>query len=193
MEKFLDVWLPDFLPDCVTWSTYAYQGKLALLRKIEDRLRGYATWLGSDTRIVIVVDRDGDDCEGLKRKLEEICDRVGLRTRRGVGHCDWQVATRIAIEELEAWYFGDWHAVHAAYPRVSPNVPKQARYRKPDAIQGGTWEAFERILQKSGYFSGGLAKMQAAAAIGERIDPARNRSPSFKAFRDAIAEAAATD
>ena len=99
--------------------------------------------------------------------------------------------TRIAVEELEAWYFGDWQAVCAAYPRVSPNTPRQARYRDPDAIAGGTWEAFERILQQHGYFKPGLAKVQAAAAIGQQIDPARNRSHSFAVLRDAIAEATA--
>ena len=99
--------------------------------------------------------------------------------------------TRIAIEELEAWYFGDWPAVRAAYPGVSANIPGRAAYRDPDAIAGGTWEAFERILQRHGYFGQGLAKVQAATDIGDHIDAARNRSRSFAVFRDEIAEAAA--
>ena len=81
---------------------------------------------------------------------------------------------------------------NAGYPRVSPNVPQQAGYRDPDAIQGGTWEAFERILKKRGYFRNGrLRKTEAARAIASNIDPARNRSRSFAAFRDALAEATA--
>ena len=55
---------------------------------------------------------------------------------------------RIAIEELEAWYFGDWTAVVQAWPRVSANVPAQRGYRDPDAIPGGTWQAFECVLQR---------------------------------------------
>ena len=94
------------------------------------------------------------------------------------------------MPQLEAWYFGDWHAVRQAYPRVSPNIPNQARYRDPDVIAGGTWEAFERVLQKGGYFRQGLAKVQVATDIGGHVDPARNRSHSFAAFRDAVAEAA---
>ena len=61
----------------------------------------------------------------------------------------------------------------------------------PDAIRGGTWEAFERILQRHGHFRQGLAKMQAATDIGQHIDPAHNRSHSFAVFRDAIGEAVA--
>ena len=62
-------------------------------------------------------------------------------------------ANRIVMEELEAWNFGDWEAVRAAYPRVSKGVPRQVGYRDPDAIAGRTWEAFERIMKRSGYFT----------------------------------------
>ena len=191
MEAFLVACLPSILPADCTFKIHPYQGKDALLRKIGDRLRGYATWMPPEYRIVVIVDRDRDQCEELKARLEEICESAGLQSRRAAGGPDWQVATRIAIEELEAWYFGDWQAVRQAYPRVSPNIPRKAPYRDPDAIAGGTWEAFERVLQRRGYFEQGMARVQAAAAIGRHIDPARNRSRSFAAFRDAIAEAAA--
>ena len=101
------------------------------------------------------------------------------------------LVNRIAIEELEAWYFGDWPAVCAAYPKVSAHVASKAGYRDPDSIAGGTWEAFERVLQRHGYFRGGLAKIEAARALGAAIDPARNRSVSFGRLRDAVLEAVA--
>lgn len=189
MEAFLSACLPGMLPQNCTFEIHPYQGKDALLRKIGNRLRGYAR-MPDEYRIVVIVDLDGDECVDLKFRLEDMCGRAGLRSRRAAAGPDWQVVTRIAIEELEAWYFGDWQAVCTAYPRVSPNVPGQARYRNPDGITGGTWEAFERILQKHGYFKRGLAKVQAATAIGRHIDPARNRSHSFAVFRDAITEAA---
>ena len=187
MEAFLRAWLPRFLPEDCSFGIYPYPGKDALLRRIGDRLRGYATWMPAGYRIVVVVDRNGDGCEELKSRLEQSCESAGLRSRRVAGGAGWQVVTRIAIEELEAWYFGDWPAVREAYPRVSPHPP----HRDPDAIRGGTWEAFERILQRHGYFRQGLSKVQAAGDIGRHVDPARNRSRSFAAFRDAIAEAAA--
>ena len=96
--------------------------------------------------------------------------------------------TRIAIEELEAWYFGDWQAVCSAYPSASPSTPRQANYRNPDAIKGGTWEAFERVLKRHGYFKQGLAKVEAATRVGQHIDPKRNKSRSFAVFYNAIVE-----
>lgn len=35
-----------------------------------------------------------------------------------------------------------------AYPKVKANIPSQAKYRSPDAIKGGTWEAFERVMKR---------------------------------------------
>ena len=96
----------------------------------------------------------------------------------------------MAIEELEAWYFGDWSAVRRAYPRVSAKVPRQAKYRFPDAIKGGTWEAFERILKRAGYFRTGLRKIEAARAVAEHMDPERNSSPSFCSLKSALAQVA---
>ena len=188
MEAFLHALLPRMLPADCSFDIHPYPGKAALLRRLGSRLRGYARWMPAEYRIVVIVDCDSDACKVLKSTLEDICRRAGLRSRRVAGR-NWQIVTRIAIEELEAWYFGNWPAVHAAYPGVSPNIPRQARYRDPDAIRGGTWEAFERVMQKHGHFKQGLAKAEAAAAIGKQFDPTTNGSRSFAVFRDAVAEA----
>jgi len=189
MEAFLRALLPRLLPAGRTFEVHAFQGKADLLGKLEARLRAYAAWLPKDWRVVVVVDRDDDDCHELKQRLEEAADKAGLRSRSRAGARPWQLVNRIAIEELEAWYFGDWDAVRAAYPRVSPDVPKRQGLRDPDAIAGGTWEAFERIMQRHGYFKGGLAKIEAARAIGAQIEPERSRSGSFQAFHQALVEA----
>ncbi len=191
MEAFLRALLPRLLPQDRTFEVHPFQGKNDLLGKLEPRLRGYAAWLPADWRIVVVVDRDDEDCRMLKRQLESIARRAGLRTRTRAGRAPWQLVNRIAIEELEAWYFGDWAAVRSAYPRASESVPGRKGFRDPDAIAGGTWEAFERVMQKHGYFKGGLLKIEAARAIGAHVDPARSRSASFSAFCGAIAEAVA--
>jgi hypothetical protein len=101
------------------------------------------------------------------------------------------VANRIAIEELEAWYFGDWPAVQAVYPKLPDGVPRSRGFRDPDAIVGGTWEAFERVLQRHGHVQAGLAKIEAARAIGRHIEPSRSRSASFQAFHAALTQALA--
>lgn len=191
MEAFLRALLPRLLPQDRTFEVHPFQGKSDLLGKLEPRLLGYAAWLPADWRIVVVVDRDDEDCRVLKRQLEVIARRVGLRTRARAGNAPWQLVNRIAIEELEAWYFGDWVAVRSAYPRASENVPRRQGFRDPDAIAGGTWEAFERVMRERSYFRGGLLKIEAARAIGAHVDPSRSSSQSFRAFSDAIVEACA--
>lgn len=187
MEAFLRALLPRLLPQDRTFQVNPFQGKNDLLGRLGERLRGYASWLPDDWRIVVVVDRDDEDCRRLKRRLEEIARRAGVTTRTRAG--PWQLLNRIAIEELEAWYFGDWEGVRAVYPRVAATVPQRRGFRDPDAISGGTWEAFERVMQEHGYFKGGLGKIDAARALGAHIEPARSRSASFSAFCAAIAEA----
>ena len=188
MEEFLRILLPRMLPEGCGFEVHAFRGKANLLRNLKARLHGYARWLPDDWRIIVVVDRDNDDCRALKDELEEAAAAASLRTRSQAGSGRWQLANRMAIEELEAWYFGDWQAVRNAYPRVSEGVSRQARYRNPDAIRG-TWEAFERILQRRGYFATGLRKVEAARAVAVHIDPDRNRSGSFNAFYAAVLEA----
>jgi hypothetical protein len=73
---------------------------------------------------------------------------------------------------------------------VSANIPAKSRYRDPDAISGGTWEAFERVVQAGGYMKGGLRKIEAARAVAERMQPERNTSRSFKAFWSALTDLA---
>ena len=191
MEVFLQTLLSRILPEDSTFSIHSFQGKNDLLRKLQDRLRAYANWMPEDYRVVVVIDRDNNDCRKLKEQLETIAVDSGLHTRTQAGGDSWQVVNRVAIEELEAWYFGDWEAVCKAYPRVSTNISSRARYREPDAIQGGTWEAFERIMKRYGYFREGLGKVRAAGAIAEYADPARNCSNSFSKFHAAIIEATA--
>lgn len=191
MEAFLRALLPRLLPHDRTFEVHAFQGKSDLLGKLADRLRGYARWLPDDWRIIVVVDRDDDDCVELKQHLEAIAEQAGLRTRARAraASASWQLVNRIAIEELEAWYFGDWPAVRTAYPRVPINVPNQQKYRDPDSIAGGTWEAFERVMQQHGYFKQGLGKIEAARVLGGLIDTQRNSSPSFRHFQQAVLEA----
>ena len=142
-------------------------------------------------RIIVLVDRDDDNCVALKSKLEIIAIDAGLQTKTITSGQRFQIINRIAIEELEAWFFGDWSAVVAAYPRVSVTIPQKAKFRDPDAIAGGTWEAIERILKKAGYFSTGLRKLELARSVAVYMEPSRNTSRSFQVFAEAIVAAIA--
>jgi len=182
-EAALRLLLPKILKG-ISFEIHPHQGKADLLKDLPGRLRGYAQWLPHTWRILVLVDRDDDDCARLKADLEHIAAAAGHKTRTRQAS-DFTVVNRISIEELEAWFFGDWDAVRRAYPRVSKTIPGQARYRDPDAIVG-TWEALERVLQRAGYFAGGLGKIQAARDVGAHMDPARNRSHSFRVFCSAL-------
>jgi hypothetical protein len=174
-----------------TWEIYSHRGRDDLLRKLPKRFRTYRRTVQSGWLVLVLIDRDRHDCVDIKQKLEQAAAVAGLTTHSSAGGGAFNVVNRIAIEELEAWYFGDWAAVRKAYPRVPARVYTRARFRDPDAITGGTWEAFEQIMQEAGYFPGGLAKVEAANQIAPHMDPARNTSRSFQVFRDALLEAAA--
>lgn len=185
-EAALRELLPGVLGD-VSFAIHAHSGKDDLLRKLPAKLKGYAAWLPEDHRIVVLVDCDDDNCRKLKARLEKYAREAGLKTR-STRPKTFTVVNRIAVEELEAWFFGDWEAVRAAYPRVKATIPAQAPYRKSDEIQGGTWEALERVLQKAGYFSNGLPKIEVARAVAQHMKPKKNTSPSFGVFHSALLE-----
>jgi len=183
MESALRLIIPKIVPQ-MSFTVYPYQCKQDLLGKLPDRLRGYSSWLPRDWQIMVIVDRDDDKCDLLKNQLEAIARRANLRTRtQGGPH--FQLTNRLAIEELEAWFFGDWAAVRQAYPKVSSHIPAKQSYRDSDRIPH-TWESLERILQRAGYFKAGLRKIELARAIAEHMEPNRNRSRSFQLFRDAL-------
>jgi hypothetical protein len=171
-----------------TFEIIRHIGKSDLLRKLPSRLRGYKSWLPADRRIVVVVDADNQDCRLLKRELDAHAIAAGLRIRSTAEtSTEIQVINRIAIEELEAWFFGDVQAMRAAYPRIPSTLDQKREYRDPDGIKGGTWEALERVLQAAGYQRSGLRKIETARTIAKHMDPRRNRSRSFQAFYRALA------
>jgi hypothetical protein len=178
--------VPKILHD-VTFRIHPYQGKKDLLSKLLPRLRGYRDWLPEDWRIVVLIDTDNEDCKELKAKLEGVAERAGFLTKsRWATESYFQVLNRLAIEELEAWFFGDVDALHAVYPRISLNLRNKAKYRDPDAIRGGTWESLEQELKKAGYFRGGFSKITTARDVSAHMLPERNRSKSFQVFRQGL-------
>ena len=183
LELALTQLLPKILPSNITFNIHRYEGKPDLLAKVPNRLKGYQTWLPPDWKIVVLIDEDREDCLKLKEKLEIMAISAGLITKSSCQKDkSFQVLNRIVVEELEAWFFGDVEAICQAYPKVSPHLAKQKRYRDPDAIKGGTWEALERVLQKAGYHQGGLEKYKASSEISKYMNPESNRSKSFNVF-----------
>lgn len=190
-EEVLRRILPGIL-GAVSFDVHPFQGKQDLLAKLPERLRAYRRSLPESYRVVVLVDRDGEDCRTLKARLEQVASEAGMRTRTGSDDGVYVLVNRLAIEEREAWFFGDWNAVRAAFPRVSATLPAKAGFRDADATAGGTWEALERVLQKAGYFQGGLEKLATARAVAGHMVPAQNTSRSFQVFYQAVVEMVGT-
>jgi len=189
LESALTQILPKILPSTVTYKIHAFRGKTDLLAKLPNRLKGYQAWLPPDWKIVILIDEDREDCLKLKQQLEIMAISSGLITKSSCQKDkSFQVLNRIVVEELEAWFFGDVEAIRQAYPKVSPNLATQKKYREPDAIKGGTWEALERVLRNAGYHQGGLEKYKASSEISKYMNPESNLSKSFKVFYQGLLE-----
>ncbi len=185
-ETFIDTLAPKLLKAGVTHRCHPYGGKKALLKNLPNRLKGLK-WIPEDWRIVVLVDVDREDCTALKETLEKCAKEAGFNTKSRPGkNGRFVVLNRIVVEELEAWYFGEPSAIQKAYPRFKPAHARQNDLRNPDGCTGGTWEAFERALQEAGYYSTGLPKKEAASLMAAQMDPARNTSPSFKAFVEGL-------
>lgn len=151
-----------------------------LLDRLPALLRGYAKTPGVDA-LVVVLDSDRRDCKDLLAELHALqADCASQST----------VLFRLAIEELEAWYFGDQQAILAAYPRAKQQI---FRGYAQDSICG-TWEFLAEALypggmkavRKSGWPLPGQLKHEWARAIGPHMDIERNQSPSFGKLRDGL-------
>ncbi|HJK97327.1 MAG TPA: DUF4276 family protein, partial [Polyangiaceae bacterium LLY-WYZ-14_1] len=100
MEHALRIVLPRILGR-VSFDVHAFSCKSELLGWLPGRLRGYAAWVPEDWRIVVVVDRDDDDCLALKARLESMAAKARLATRSRPRGGRFSVVNRLAIEELE--------------------------------------------------------------------------------------------
>ena len=160
-----------------------FQGKYDLLKQLPSLLTAYRESMQDNRRIMVLIDNDQQDCMELKMTLEKIAHEAGFVTKSNAdSEGDFQVVNRLAIEELEAWFFGDPKAVRKAYPRVSKNIERDRTYRNPDAIVGRTSKELERMLKQASYHRGGLPKVTVATNIGSHMEPDRNKSRSFQVF-----------
>ena len=184
-EAALTAILPKILADNVSFHFHVFEGKRDLLKHLPLRLRGYRPWLPADSRIFVLIDEDRQDCQKLKAQLEQAAREAGFLTKSHPNSKgDFRIVNRLAVEELEAWFFGDVEALRTAYPRVSKTFHNRPKYQDPDAITGGTWEALGRLLKQ--YYPNFLPKRVVAQKIAPHMEPSRNRSRSFQVFVEGL-------
>ena len=168
----------------IPFNIRVFQGKPDLLKRLPERLKAYKAPIYENYKIIVIVDRDNQDCRALKNQLEDIAQKEGILTKSSA-KVDYRIINRIAIEELESWFFGDVQAINAAYQKIPLRIINKERYRDPDAIKGGTAEALEKILKDKKYYTR-MPKPEVARKISFHMEPERNTSKSFQVFRDAL-------
>jgi len=187
-EKAINILIPKIFKfyNNISCKIHPFQGKKDLIKKLPHRLKAYKKWMPNNYRIVVLVDQDKENCTELKNELDRIAHYCGLPTKSSPNHQgNFVVLNRIAIEELESWFFGDANAITKAYPNINPNFENKAKYRDPDQIND-TWETLERLMKRHGYYKTGLPKTEVARNIAAYMDPDMNRSKSFQVFRDGL-------
>lgn len=179
----LEILIPRVTSSVCTPRIQEFRGKQDMLKRLQGRFRGYANW-EFDHSVVVVIDQDRDDCFLLKSQIKKIAQNCGLLLPNSPKNPK-QVAIRIAMTELEAWFLGDPSAIHTAFPRV----------REKDVhIKGSVDEVphparrLERLLQRRNYYRTGMPKVQVARLIAEHMDPHENRSSSFQLLMRTLSE-----
>ncbi len=178
-----------------TWRLHSYKGvgripvgmgkngdpsERILLDQLPRLLRGYKNTHGVDA-VVVILDTDNRNCVNFLAELKIVAK-----------DCNFSDKTlfRLAIEEVEAWYFGDREALVAAYPKAKPQPLE--KYTQ-DAICG-TWELLADVvhpggsasIKNAGWPTAGQMKHEWAEKIGPRMAPLRNISPSFAKLREGL-------
>lgn len=152
-----------------------HQGKSDLERSFPRKIGGWRA--PKSPRFVIMRDNDGANCILKKSALLRLVPRTNLD----------QVKIRLVMQELESWYLGDPIALRDAGlidAKIAEKLSKGAKFRNPDTILHAK-EVFRRTVDERG-------QIELARRVGPFLDPERNRSPSFRAFVDALRWAANT-
>lgn len=182
-EEALKHVLPKLVRGRAHWKLVNLGSKHKLLKVLPRRLAAYRDRIvqGESLRVVVLVDRDADDCAALKRQLEDMARRAGLATKTSPdAHGQFHVVNRIAVEELESWFIGDAAALRQAFSSLPAIDADKGIFRNPD--NGGTWEALHRFLKKHGIYKSSYPKIEAARRIAPKLDIPSNRSRSFQSF-----------
>ncbi len=197
-ERLLNTLLPKLIggnDSSHTWRLHKYKGigripkglgkgvdssKRILLDNLPKLLIGYGRTPGIDA-VVVVLDADRRDCREFLEELSQLLESCNPTP---------DTMFRLAIEEMEAWYFGDEKALLQAYPRAKKDVLK--KYVQDSVC--GTWEMLadatypggSAAIKKAGWPAPGQLKHEWAEKIGPRMIPDTNVSPSFGKLRDGI-------
>lgn len=164
-KPMLETLLPRILHPDIRPRYIPFEGKQDLERQMVKRLRGY---VNPAARFIVLRDQDS---AAVKEGLVERCRQAGQAAKTVV---------RIACKELEAFYLADLRAVEQGLGLDKlARLQGSAKFRGPDRL-GSPSKELEALT------SGAYEKVGGSRAIGQFLDPANERSPSFKNFIEGI-------
>lgn len=172
-----------------TWRIHGYKGigripknlrgtadpsKRILLDRLPQLLNGYSNSPGIDA-VLVVLDSDTRSCVDFLAELKVIA-----------ANSYPNALFRLAIEEMEAWYFGDRVALKMAYPNAKDRV---LNTYVQDSVCN-TWETLADAIhpdgaaeiKKKGWPIPGQIKCEWAERIPQYMDIDNNQSMSFRKF-----------
>jgi len=168
-EQSMKTLLEGLLPRCfpgLDFLCISHEGKQDLEKSIPRKLRA---WREPGVRFVVVHDNDGGDCMELKRRLMKLCADAGRE----------DTLIRIAMQELEAWYFGDANALAKAFEDEHlGTVGSKRKYRDPDSIVKPSAE-----LAK---LAPAFQKVSGARKMAKHLDWEKNTAQSFQVFMSGL-------
>jgi hypothetical protein len=156
LQKVIRVHFPD-AHEGVDWLVLTFEGK----QDLEARLVGsLQRWNYGDPHFIVLRDADSGNCHEIKAKLIELAQPAGKT-----------ITVRIVCRELESWFLGDEAAVKAAYPGAVISG-QTAKFRDPDRL-GNASQELDKV-------TGDRSKIGRASKIAAHLEPASNRSNSFR-------------
>ena len=148
---------------------------MTLLHQLPAKLRAYSKTPDANRQVVVVLDLDD------RNQFEFLAQLKSLLTL--CSH-EFIASFELAIEELEAWYLGDYHALMAFNPKIRTQILNE--YIQ-DSICG-TWETLVKAdtpeilcISKRGQEVQNKKK-EWAKKIPPLMEIDQNKSPSFQHF-----------
>lgn len=158
----LEGFLPKLIPNTIRCRFIVFEGKQDLEKQLVKRIRGYRV---PNARFVVLRDKDSEDCRLVKGRLTKKCAEARQP----------DALVRVACHELESWYLGDLSAVEAGL-----GVTGLARHQhKVPFVRPDELAAPARKLRS---IAPSYQKVGGSRSIGPHLDPAENRSHSFRVF-----------